>query len=129
MLSLLKNPGEDFNPLLPKMRELYVSNFEKVYNKMIKFREIYNNNIISFIGAGAVKTMKFKVSMDDIINEAVDLYKNISGKDFIHKTLSYENEKNEIENKKNKKDLNQNDNNDNNNNNNNLDKVKSKKIY
>lgn len=113
MLSLLKNPGEDFNPLLPKMRELYVSNFEKVYNKMIKFREIYNNNNISFIGAGAVKPMKFKVSMDDIINEAVDLYKNISGKDFIHKTLSYENEKN-------KKDLNQNDTN-------NEEKAKSKK--
>ena len=78
MLSLLKNPGEDFQPLLPKMRELYVSNFEKVYNKMQKFREIYNHNNISFDGAGAVKHMKFKVSMDNTINEAVDLYKKFS---------------------------------------------------
>jgi ubiquitin-protein ligase len=110
MLSLLKNPGEDFSPLLPTMRELYVSNFEKVYNKMQKFREIYNHNNISFEGAGAVKHMKFKVSMDNTIEEALKLYKSFTGTFFIEKGLSVKNIVNDdnIKNKKENPNLNDN---------------------
>jgi ubiquitin-protein ligase len=95
MLDILKNPGEDFNPLIPRMKELYVSNFEKVYKKMIKFKNENQGSTVTFKGAGAVKNMVYNIDMNNIIKDAVEMYKNISGETFIEPPINTEEVKEE----------------------------------
>ena len=88
MLEMLKNPGDDFKPLIPKMQELYVSNFDKVYNKMIKFRNANQGSSVSFCGAGAVRPMKYNINMDSVITDAIEMYKSITGNNFIEPSIN-----------------------------------------
>jgi ubiquitin-protein ligase len=90
MLEILKNPGDDFKPLIPKMQELYVSNFEKVYQKMIKFKDVNQGSSVSFCGAGAVRPMKYNINMDNIITDAIEMYKSITGNNFIEPPITTE---------------------------------------
>jgi ubiquitin-protein ligase len=81
MLSLLQNPGEEFLPLLPIMKKLYIENFPKILDKMNMFKNKFEDKSISFSGVGAVPLMNYKVNMTSIIQRATELYEKIKIED------------------------------------------------